>query len=52
MFTWICPRCGREVPPSYDECPDCAKAAQPAAAAPQPPASTAPAPAAPVYAAA
>src|SRR5579883_1907720 len=28
MFTWICPRCGREVPPSYDECPDCAKAAQ------------------------
>jgi len=24
MFTWICPRCGREVPPSYTECPDCA----------------------------
>jgi hypothetical protein len=24
MFTWICPKCGREVPPSYDECPDCA----------------------------
>jgi hypothetical protein len=24
MFTWICPRCGREVPPAYDECPDCA----------------------------
>ncbi len=23
MFTWICPKCGREVPPSYDECPDC-----------------------------
>ena len=23
MFTWICPQCGREVPPSYDECPDC-----------------------------
>jgi len=25
MFTWICPRCGREVPPSYNECPDCAE---------------------------
>ncbi len=24
MFTWICPKCGREVPPAYDECPDCA----------------------------
>jgi len=24
MFTWICPRCGREVPPSYEACPDCA----------------------------
>jgi hypothetical protein len=23
MFTWICPQCGREVSPSYDECPDC-----------------------------
>lgn len=23
MFTWICPQCGREVPPSYNECPDC-----------------------------
>jgi hypothetical protein len=29
MFTWICPKCGREVPPAYDECPDCARAAQP-----------------------
>ena len=26
MFTWICPQCGREVPPSYTECPDCSKA--------------------------
>lgn len=36
MFTWICPQCGREVPPSYTECPDCAKqpAAPPAGAAP------------------
>jgi hypothetical protein len=25
MFTWICPQCGREVPPAYNECPDCAK---------------------------
>ena len=24
MFTWICPTCGREVPPAYTECPDCA----------------------------
>jgi hypothetical protein len=26
MFTWICPQCGREVPPSYSECPTCAEA--------------------------
>ncbi|MGE5646082.1 MAG: zinc ribbon domain-containing protein [Acidobacteriota bacterium] len=25
MFTWICPKCGKEVPPSYSECPNCAK---------------------------
>ncbi len=25
MFTWICPQCGREVPPSENECPDCAR---------------------------
>jgi hypothetical protein len=41
MFTWICPTCGREVPPSYDECPDCAAKAKasgaPAEAAVQPP---------------
>src|SRR5438270_6737302 len=39
MFTWICPQCGREVPPSYTECPDCvAKGVQapPAAAVPPP----------------
>ncbi len=24
MFTYICPKCGREVPPAYSECPDCA----------------------------
>lgn len=36
MFTWICPKCGREVGPSYSECPFCADAAaaKPAAAAP------------------
>src|SRR5689334_15026790 len=57
MFTWICPQCGREVPPSYSECPDCsgkgtAQAAQapPAqagaptvAAPPRPPQQAAPA---------
>ena len=33
MFTWICPKCGREVPPAYAECPNCAAApaVQPAA---------------------
>jgi len=37
MFTWICPQCGREVPPSYSDCPDCAaKAAAGGAAAPPP----------------
>src|SRR5687768_15099071 len=46
MFTWICPQCGREVPPSYSECPDCAEraaAAAKAAANPQPPAPPPPA---------
>ncbi len=23
MFSWICPKCGREVPLSYTECPNC-----------------------------
>src|SRR5450432_3149131 len=36
MFTWICPQCGREVSPSYDECPDC-KARLAAAGTPVPP---------------
>jgi hypothetical protein len=27
MFTWICPKCGREVPPSYSDCPNCAAGA-------------------------
>jgi hypothetical protein len=50
MFTWICPTCGREVPPSYDECPDCAaksKAAgqtAEAVAQPEPPPAAAPPP--------
>ena len=36
MFTWICPKCGREVPPAYDECPDCKeREAQQAQAPPQ-----------------
>ena len=63
MFTWICPQCGREVPPSYSECPTCAenrqRAAQglppvgvaPAAAPPQAPTPPQPAyqPPAPPY---
>ena len=24
MFTWICPKCGSEVPPAYSDCPNCA----------------------------
>jgi len=31
MFTWICPQCGREVPPAYTDCPDCAAKAASAA---------------------
>jgi len=56
MFTWICPQCGREVPPSYTECPDCtaksaAQGATPSsapAAGPLQPASAPAAPPAPV----
>lgn len=49
MFTWICPTCGREVPPAYDACPDCAAKAKAgqlpeAAALPQPPAAPVAAP--------
>lgn len=41
MFTWICPQCGREVPPAYNECPNCVpqqagQAAPPQQAAPPP----------------
>jgi hypothetical protein len=36
MFTWICPQCGREVPPAYNECPNCAGNATGQGAAPQP----------------
>ena len=41
MFSWICPTCGHEVPPSYDACPLCADKPQKkeeAPAAPAPPA--------------
>ncbi len=39
MFTWICPKCGHEVPPSYSDCPNCAGNSQTTAApaAPQTP---------------
>lgn len=40
MFTWICPQCGREVPPAYNDCPDCAAKAA-GGASPNPPAETA-----------
>src|SRR3982751_5656130 len=43
MFTWICPKCGREVPPAYNDCPDCAKK-EPDAQAQQPEAVEAAAP--------
>ena len=35
MFTWICPKCGREVPPSMQDCPNCAPVVSPPAT-PQP----------------
>jgi hypothetical protein len=41
MFSWICPKCGRDVPPSKTDCPWCAdrekEAAAIAAQAPPPP---------------
>jgi len=45
MFTWICPQCGREVPPAYTECPDCAAKAAGGGAPPP----TAPPPPQPIY---
>ncbi len=33
MFTWICPQCGREVPPSRNDCPDCAARTAPVSVA-------------------
>ena len=44
MFTWICPKCGRDVPPSYCDCPDCTP--KPVKAS-EPEPSPAPAPVAP-----
>ena len=61
MFSWICPKCGRENRPSVTECPDCAErdkvaaANAPPLAAPlqqAPPPAYVPPPPAPVYAAA
>ncbi len=34
MFTWICPQCGKEVPPAYNDCPDCSNKAAPAGGVP------------------
>jgi len=51
MFTWICPQCGAEVPPSYNDCPQCAeRAAQQQAAPAAPAAQPRYAPATPQYA--
>ena len=36
MFTWICPKCGTEVPPSYNDCPNCEAREKAAAAASKP----------------
>jgi hypothetical protein len=47
MFTWICPKCGCEVPPSYSECPNCASASPSPASPAAPPAAPTPVPAAP-----
>ncbi|HTS30468.1 MAG TPA: hypothetical protein VMH81_31570 [Bryobacteraceae bacterium] len=49
MFTWICPQCGREVPPSYNECPDCAKPADQAGNLAGQPAAEQPVAAPPAY---
>lgn len=35
MFSWICPKCGKEVPPSASECPYCATDPKAAASAQQ-----------------
>jgi hypothetical protein len=41
MFTWVCPKCGSDVPPAYSECPNCAEKAATTAGAPAaPPAET------------
>jgi hypothetical protein len=52
MFTWICPKCGKEVPPAYSECPNCAALEnKPATVGPltqEPPPAASPVPPAPV----
>jgi hypothetical protein len=37
MFNWVCPQCGKDVPPSKTECPFCAERAKEAALAGQAP---------------
>src|SRR6266404_2953356 len=36
MFHWICPECGREIPPAMKECPACDPAAAPLPPTPRP----------------
>lgn len=50
MFTWICPKCGKEVSPSYADCPNCAATAEAASAAGTEPAAASPPPSAPAQA--
>ena len=49
MFSWICPQCGREVPPSYTECPNCKGKEVPVAAGQAPPPTAEQAPPQPGY---
>ena len=44
MFTWICPKCGTEVPPSYNDCPTCEAREKAASAPPAAPIVQAPVP--------
>src|SRR5271154_2888423 len=44
MFHWICPECGREIPPAVKECASCDPSSVPASTAPEAPPPPPPAP--------